>query len=219
MTDQRPPQYRPAAPMPPLPAYAAPRQDGIPALPMDDVREQAVRILTDRFADDSLTEAEFEVRLASLSAASTPAEVDAVIADVRVPRTPLSELRSSSGTLPVRPSEGRLMAVMSQTQRTGQWIVPDRLDVRAVMSEVVVDLRHAIVPPYCVIDIVAIMANVTVIVPPDLITQCDVSAVMGAVQSRDTLRSGWMAPPRVRLTGMALMAEVKLHVRDRDWIG
>lgn len=219
MTDQRPPQYRPAAPLPPLPAYAPQRLEGQPPQPMDEVREQAVRILTDRFADDSLTEAEFESRLASLSAASTPAEVESVVADVRVPRTPLSELRSSTGRLPVRPSEGRLMALMSQTQRTGQWLVPDKLDVRAAMSEVVVDLRYAIVPPYCIIDIVAVLANVTVIVPPDLVTQCDVSALMGSVQSGDALRNGWMAPPRVRLTGVAFIAEVKLLVRDRDWVG
>jgi hypothetical protein len=217
MTDQPLPPYRPAAPVPAPPAYATPERSPS-ALTVEDAREQAVRILTDRYADDSLTEAEFEARLASLSAAASPSEVQAVVADVLVPRTPLAALRSSTGALPSRPHEERMLAVMSQTRRTGQWIVPDKLLVRSVMSEVVVDLRYAIVPSFCVIDVLAVMANVTVIVPPDLVTDCDIQAVMGAVNNDLVVTSGWRAPVRVRLTGTSFMAEVKVQVRDRNWI-
>jgi hypothetical protein len=48
-------------------------------------RERVVTLLTRHFADDALSEAELEARLVRVYAAATPAELDAIVAELPVP--------------------------------------------------------------------------------------------------------------------------------------
>jgi hypothetical protein len=56
-------------------------------LPLADARERAIRLLTDRYADDTLSTGEFESRLDRLYGTRTAAAVEALVADLAAPRT------------------------------------------------------------------------------------------------------------------------------------
>lgn len=196
-----PPDYAPAP-------RAAPGSSSLHA-----ARERAIALLTDRYADDSLSEVEFEARLSWLSAADSAARIDELVADLAAPRSIVPAHDTSPYGLLALP-EQRISAVMSSTSRTGQWTLPTRLVVRAVMSELRVDLRHASLPPAAEIDLSAVMANVRFIVPPELGVESDVSAFMATVRN-DASVAHWPGAPRLRITGSAVMAEVRVQVKSR----
>ena len=192
-------------------------------------RESAIALLTDRFADDTLTVDEFEARLERLNAARTSEELDAVmrdLVDVRVaqprPSAPAGMGAYAAPTgydpmaarAPVAPRDGRVYAILSNAQRTGRWIVPGFLDVDVVMGDVMIDLREATLPMGdCEIAIFAFMGAAKVLVPPGVIVDEAVSSFMGTVRNdaADEMQQAAVAA-RIRLTGTAVMAEIGVRV-------
>ena len=179
-------------------------------------RERATRLLTDRYADESIDEAEFEARLYWLGAAESAARVDELVADLAAPRPRVAH----AGIQMVR--EERLLAFMSSTDRSGHWTMPSRLLARAVMSELTIDLCHASLPPVAEIDLLALMANVRIVVPPEIEVECTISPMMGTVRN-ESGRAGWPrqgVPSRLVVRGTCVMAEVRIEVAPRlGWQG
>jgi hypothetical protein len=195
---------------------ATPEPGSAPALAVEQARERAIRVLSDGYAYDALTEDEFEWRLGQLSLANSPAEVQAIIADLPAPGASPLTATYAGGTyagVPAPPEE-RISSIMSEVHREGPWRLPMRLKVSAVMSNVRLDLRRAVIPPGCVIEVKAIMAAVYIIVPPGLPVEFDVSPIMGTVRNESARYPAAMGAPVVRVKGSALMAEVRARVRE-----
>ena len=191
----------------PFPLYRPPNLPLAP-LALEESRERAVRLLSDAYAYDRLSESEFEWRLGRLGATQNAAAVDALVADL------LSPAATNVGLAAPLPTSRRLLAVMCSSRYAGDWIVPERLDVAAVMSEVRIDLRYATLPPACTIHIGATMANVAITVPPGMAVQFDVGAFMGTSRSDARTRGLGSGGPLVTVTGFAFMAEVRVRVRE-----
>ena len=208
------------------------------AEPLASARERAIRLLTDRYADDTLSSAEFEQRLDRLYATAAPADADALVADLQVAR-PLAHAPQSAhwqapqaarqtwGVAPdasMRPTlrgssflqrvSRRLMCIMGQRTIAGRWTAPEHLEVRAVMSEVVLDLREAVFTGECEMDVLAVLSSVHVLLPPDAELESQMGAVMGEVSDRGV---AGIAPTAgrssivVRLTGTSVLAEVAVR--------
>ena len=214
---------------------------------LDAARERVVRLLTDRYADDTLTVEEFEARLDRMHALRDPTALDAMARELEsvaplpgpVPppvATPAyaPAYQAAYGTAPTAPGpagtwaldaqaraaamrgpvpdHGQVLAIMSSTKRRGAWTVPHRLHAVAVMGEAVLDLREALIPAECEIDVFAVMGNVRIILPAGADAQFEVGAFMGAAE--DNTRGHYQGVPgggpRVRVTGLAFMAEVKV---------
>jgi hypothetical protein len=178
-------------------------------LPLAEARERAIRLLSDGYAYDALTEEEFEWRLGQLNRAASGEAVDVLVADLVAP--PAAQAQPVGALAPAS-DEGRIVAIMSETRREGQWWVPRSLRVTAVMSDLRLDLRYASVPPGCTIDLTACMAQVTIIVPPEMSVDMDVSAFMAAARN-DSVRAGGFGAPHLRIKGGAMMAEVRVKTR------
>jgi len=203
-------------------------------LRLDAARERVVRLLTDRYADDTLTAEEFEARLDQLHALADPAALDAMARDLERPgawtaltvaaypapyrapyRAPPAAYQAPAApawTPATPPDEGRIFAFMSGTKRRGAWAVPPSLRATAVLSELVLDLREAMLPAVCEIELFALLANVHVILPPGVDALVELDAAIGAAEDRTRARTPGQAPhgPRVRVTGMAVLGEVKV---------
>lgn len=201
----------------PVPADAAPLTPADRAA-LEAGRERAIQLLTDRFADDTLTVEEFEERLDRMYRATTPMALDVIVRDLVAP--PPGAALAQAPRAPAypspddRPPQRRLLAFMSETRKTGRWVVSRRLDVSAIMSDLFLDLRDAQLPPgLCEIDLTAVMANVKVLVPPGVIVEGLLTSVMAAV-GNDAEDDGRLPANaiRVRLTGVAFMAEVRVRV-------
>ena len=192
--------------------FEAPLASSAVSPSLDEARARAGRLLTDGFAYDAITVEEFEWRLERLSRADTPPAIDALVADLATAGRSLAPGISASSA--IVPTEGRIVGIMSETRRVGPWRVPQRLRVTAVMSEVKIDLRYAALTPGCMIDVTAVMANVSVIVPPGLVVDFDVSSIMASTRNDSHADgAGRYTLPHRRIIGTAVMAEVRVRVR------
>ena len=197
---------------------------------LDAARERVVHLLTDRFADDTLTVEQFEAELdrlhrltdigslqrmaGELTSGVQPAVArDALAATPLPPHAPSVEFGWQYGELVAGRAiaEARMLAIMSSSKRTGVWSVPRVFRAFALMSEAVIDLRYAVIPADgCEIEVSAIMANVKVLLPPEVEAEVAVSAFMGSAQDGTHTHPAVGHGPRVRVTGSAMMAEVKV---------
>ena len=200
----------PTAPLPvaQTPAAASP----VAASALEAARERTIRLLTDRFADDTLSIEQFEAQLDRMYKATTVAELDTLLHDVeaRVPQ----RVSRAAYTYAEPPAPRRVLSIMSNTERTGRWAVPRHLEVRALMSSIVLDLRETPLPAgVCEIDLLAIMASVEILVPPGVIVEDLALGVMANVENRagdDAVVSS--DAPRVRITGTAVMANIEVRM-------
>ena len=196
----------PEAPLPASWADARP----LSRYPTHEARESAIRILTDAYAYDAITEVEFERRLGRLNVADSGAAIGAIVADLPVMGT--TDGRVSRRLLPTPRS--RITGFMSEIRRTGPWVVPEHLSIRAVMCDMKIDLRYAVIPSPCTIHVMAVMANVSLLVPPGLTVEFDMQPFLAAVGSDaagGTL--GGHADAHARVVGTAVMSEVLVRVR------
>jgi hypothetical protein len=114
-----------------------------------------------------------------------------------------------------------MFSVMSETRRRGLWIVPQRLDLMAMMSDTTIDLTQATLPTGIIdIHVRSICAAVKLIVPPGLQVVSRISSLMSSVRGggepNQETAGGWKAGTVVRLTGWAVMADVQTKVRRRE---
>jgi len=146
--------------------------DSLPAA----ARERVVTLLTRRYAEDEMTEADFEARLQRVFAATSPAELDAIVADLPASPSP----SPSSGAVAGRTdqTDKRITAFFSGQERNLTGVVPRALELHARLGYVELDLTHA-----------EFQQGVTTI---------DVRALMGYVQIR------LPAHVRVESTGRAM---------------
>ena len=192
-------------------------------------REQKISELSQHFANDDLSLDELERRIERVYKAASVSELDAITSDLQAPQLPAvgrpaaapvssAVARQSVSNLPAPRS--RLLAVMSESKRTGRWLVPPRLDVVSLMADTKIDLTHAVMPPGgAEFHVRSVWAACKIIVPPEMRVINEMHAIMASVTSKaDEMdpEGATSRGPTLRLTGTALMAEVKVVVRRRE---
>ncbi len=186
-------------------------------VPLGAARERAIELLSAHFANDRLTIDELDQRLERAYAATSIAQLDALTADLPDERSAAVEARFAAPVSAVdRPEEsGRIVAIFSETRRGGLWAVPPQLNVTATMSNLTLDLRSALLAPGVTdVRVKAVMASVQIILPPGVRVVESVRAFMGSVTD-DSYSAITSDPsvPVIRLTGHAVMAEVKVRTK------
>lgn len=174
-------------------------------------RERTVKLLGDAFAADAFEMDELETRLARVYQATSIAELDAMVQDLAPQVADQAPVPRVAAGETVAPSSVR--ALMSSTRRGGRWILPARLETRAIMSELTLDLRDAELPPGgCELHVRAVMSNVVILLRPGTPVSVDVRTLMSNVddQARYAGRVDRNATP-VRVTGSALMSNVEVR--------
>ena len=187
-------------------------------VPLASARERAIELLSSFFANDRLSIDELDLRLERAYAATSIAELEALTADLGdVPGFHGSVAPSRLAALEETESAGRIVAIFSETRRSGMWAVPQQLDVTATMSNLTLDLRSALLAPGVTeLRLSAVMSSVQIILPPGVRVLDRMRAFMASVTD-DTYSIVTDDPsiPTIRLTGRALMAEVKVRTRGR----
>jgi hypothetical protein len=196
----------------------------LPVLPR--AREAKISELSQHFANDDLTLEELERRIERVYKAGSIAELESVTADLKgfaaVPAPPPEALPVRGRRGPVRDllDRARILAVMSETRRTGRWSVPPRLTVVSVMSDTKLDLTQAILPTGLLeMEVRVWWASCKIIVPPGMRVINEMHAVMGAVRTKaDDMSAARANPslPTLHLSGFAVMGEVNVVVRRRE---
>jgi hypothetical protein len=199
--------------------------DATPPVPsLARAREQKISELSQYFANDDLSLDELERRIERVYRAGNVLELDEITADLRGVGEPaaaqLPSVRASApGVAPISaPPHARMLAIMGETKRVGRWQVPRQLDVLSVMSDMKLDLTQAIVGPGITdIHVRAVWTACKIVVPPNMRVINEMHAIMASVTSKahemDPPDAKRPSGPVIRLTGTALMAEVKIVVR------
>jgi hypothetical protein len=187
-------------------------------------REQKITELSSHFANDDLTLEDLERRIERVYKALSVAELETITADLPNPaaaqaNAPLLRPVGNASRMPSAiPNSGRILSIMGESRRLGRWQVPQRLEVVSIMSDTKIDLTQAVMPAGIVeIDMRVVWAACKVVVPPGMRVINEMHAIMASVHSKpDDRPTSNSFAPTIRLTGMALMAEVKVVVRRRE---
>ena len=197
-----------------------------PVPSLNRAREQKISELSQHFANDDLSLDELERRIELVYKAGTVAELDAITSDLRAALAPPpvsqgATVGSRHQLVAPDARHGRLVAIMGESRRTGRWLVPGALRVIAVMSDTRLDLTQAVMASgTSEIHITAMWTACRLIVPPGMRVINEMHAIMSSVTSNademDPPGVSRPSAPTIRLTGTALMAEVKVVVRRRE---
>jgi len=203
-----------------MPSSPPPEQR--PVLSLADERERVIQQLSDHFANDRLSLEELETRMELAYKASSSADLQRLTADLpSVAATPVPAPLPAEELAAISPDRERLVSVMSETRRRGAWIVPQRLDLIALMSDTTIDLTQAALPTGIIdIHVRSICAAVKIVVPPGIQVVSRLSSLMSSVRGGGEPNVGggeeWKTGTVVRLSGWVLMAEVQTKVRRRE---
>ncbi len=112
------------------------------------------------------------------------------------------------------------MAFLSSTEREGHWELPRRLRLLAVLGNVEIDLRDAIVGVGLYeIEAVAVFGNVEITVPPEMHVECDGDALLGTftLQYEGRVNTAVASGEHtIRVTGSAYAGAVTVRVKGPD---
>jgi hypothetical protein len=188
-----------------------------PPVPLAAARERAIERLSTHFANDRLTIDELDLRLERAYAATSLTELDALTADLPDERVAAVQSAVATRSLAADRHEGpaRIHAILSETRRAGLWSVPPELEVKAVMANLTLDLRSALLAPGVTdVELSAFMASVQIFVPPGVRVVENVRAFMASVTDDSYSAVADLSAPVVRLTGRAVMSEVKVRTKS-----
>lgn len=166
----------------------------------DSEREQALERLRSAAAAGALTFQELGERTGRVHAAGTRGEVAAVTADLPAqPSSPVS----------VPPGKRWLVAAIGNERLGGRWTAPSQLTAVAVLGDVIIDLRDAVMRgEQLSIRATALVGDVHILVPPGATVELSGVAVLGdkkvAVEPADYV----LAVPVVRVSAVAIIGDV-----------
>jgi hypothetical protein len=186
-----------------------------------DRREQVIQRLSEGYAQDLFDVDELERRLDLAHGAATVAELDALLADLGgaaaapAPSTALVVAGPTGIDDPSRAERKTMSVIMSSVERRGRWAVPKYMVLRSVWGNVELDFRDAsLAPGVTEIVVLVVMANVEVILPPNLAIDVDVSTFAGNVTERHRVPpDADPARPLIRITGRVVFGNVEVTTR------
>lgn len=197
-------------------------------------RDEIVERLCEHFAQDDITVEEFEQRLDAAHAASTGAELNALLSGLparpAAGRATPAEGERDTTARPARtgPAEYRgtpdiVVGVLGGAERRGAWTPSSRVVAMGVMGGVDLDFREArLRPGVTEVIVVGFMGGVDIVVPPDLPVQIQGLGVLGGfghpADARQPLEPGRPesyagGEALLRIRGVALLGGVDVDVR------
>jgi hypothetical protein len=125
-------------------------------------------------------------------------------------------------TYPVAPQRERdgVVSFLSSHEREGQWELPRHFRALAVLGNVELDLRDAVIGiGVSIIEAVAVLGNIEITVPPDVAVESDGDSLLGSfVVKYKGRRTGSEATGlrTVRITGTAYASSIEVCVKGPD---
>jgi hypothetical protein len=181
-----------------------------------ELRERVIERLSLAFAEEGMETAEFENRVTIAHRSGSVAEVEALLQDL-APATALVPRAAEPSLVPAAaaPPRTRTVSVLGSTLRAGQWRVPSRLEVRAVLGNVELDFRQAVIPAGVVeLDLRAVLGNIEITVPPSLAVEAEGMAVLGNFDHVDRAPADPASDaPVLRVKGTSVLGNVSIVMK------
>ena len=101
--------------------------------------------------------------------------------------------------------------MLSNSHQGGHWLVPERLEVKAVLGDCKLDLRQAEVPAEVTIEVKVRLGDVTIYVPADARVELTGRAILGDKKVRgDPGATG--GGPVIRVHADVILGDLKIDV-------
>lgn len=169
-------------------------------------RDEAIARLQELFGQDQISMGDLERRVDMVEAATSRAELDQALDGLPV--------ALSSALVPVPEDAGTTAwAILSSTERRGQWHPTPRVRPISVMGSTLLDFTQAVIDGDVVIDCAVVFGNVRIIVPPDVRVECSGMGVMGSFShfTQNPARSRGV----IRVKGYAVMGSVDVQMKRK----
>ena len=184
----------------------------------DADRERVAETLREAAAQGHISMIELDERLEQTWAARTATDLVPITADLPQFRQPVDgstvpAVRPGSRIVP-GPQRMSAGAIMGGVDRSGEWVVPEQLDVRVVMGGANIDLRQAtFAAPEVVINVHALMGGCEIIVDPYTRVILEGTGFMGSFSAPagNTKAELTDDSPVVRVRGKAMWAGVTVY--------
>ena len=201
-------------------------------VPVNSVRERRTQVIAElshAFSRDQLDVDELDRRMEAAQRALTVADLDALTVDLapsetalarRPAVTSLTSLTSLTSGVSIgnveRPAQRTILAMLGGMERTGGWVVPQRLKVHCLMGGASLDFREAnLAAGVTEIFIACMMGGVEIIVPPNVAVDLDGGAIMGGFEQSQRGADAITTEPvaTLRITGLAIAGGVSVETR------
>ena len=134
------------------------------------------------------------------------------------------DARYTAAAYPVAPgpgqSAGGVVAFLSSSEREGRWELPRHFRALAVLGNVEIDLRDAVIGVgVSVIEAVAVLGNIEITVPPDVALESDGDSLLGSFTVKyegPVNTAAASGDRRLRITGTAYAASVEVCIKGPD---
>jgi hypothetical protein len=118
-----------------------------------------------------------------------------------------------------RPTSG-VVSFLSSNEREGRWELPRHFRALAVLGNVELDLREAVIGiGVSLIEAVAVMGNIEITIPPDVAVESDGDSLLGSFVVKykgNASPSAATGLKKVRITGTAYASSVEIIVKGPD---
>ncbi len=215
------------------PAHS-PTPDQSPTLNIEVIRERAVEVLMEHFANDVMDLDEFERLLDAVNACSTAVELRELLSKlppleklVPVEKLPPLEPKPATHMMPARGGgpvvvdadrvrdRGFMISLLGGTNRAGRWIPARKTFALGVLGGTTLDFREALLGPGITdLSVLALLSGVEIIVPPEMTVEVDGMALIGGFthETDEPLRSN-PDLPTLRVRGLVVLGNVNVEVR------
>lgn len=185
--------------------------------PLDSDREYAVQLLSAHYANGSLTTKELEARFERVYEAEDTGALHTLVSGLPALPSALGEPLGMWAPAPASAPqpEKRMLALMSEIKRRGEWTPARRNVIRVFMGKATIDLREAHLAPGVdtEFEVFICMAEVLFILPPGIAVECEGMPIMASFDDSGALGGSAPDAPRIRITGTAIMGAVKIRTR------
>lgn len=172
----------------------------------DQDRDRTAEVVRQAATEGRLDLEEMEQRLEQVFAAKTYGDLVRVTRDLPNAQGGPGE----SGTPTHLPAQGpsEISATLSSEKQDGEWLVPERLRVRAICGEVKVDFTEATLPHQVTVDAQVLIGEVTLYVPDDVAVVFDNGSTVLASRENKTATEPRPGTPVIRVVGSVVLGEL-----------
>jgi hypothetical protein len=192
----------------PLPASDHPGGGGAPEQRASHAdRDKTVDILRVAAGDGRLTPAELDERLEAALSARTGSELAALTADLRASQPQVKDLI-------------RINQRFGDVNRTGRWVVPRRMEIRARGADVKLDFTRAVITHDTLhIDLDLGPGDLTIVIKPGIVVDADdVAVTLGDIKIGADAHPDVPVVLRVELAGRIRAGDIVARLPRRTFL-